>query len=186
VDAVSVVLEVEVELAIGIAERVGIDAPAEVELADDRFGIAVDERAERTRGGGDPDALRILPRVAGGIIKQIFVAELEHFGRPGEPLFRPAAELRQSVERLARPRRIAREPPMDEIVRYGDRDIHSIVRGIGDELRPVRKHEGVREILLEHGDEGRLRRGRNAQQGGSDEREASGNYANGHLHLLKP
>src|SRR5437764_912617 len=59
-DPIPVALEVEIELTVGIAQGVGIDASAEVGLADQRLWRRVDERSERVRGNRDTDALHVL------------------------------------------------------------------------------------------------------------------------------
>ena len=116
-DPVPVVLEVEIELAVGVRERVRIDASAELGLADHRLGAVVDEWPERIARDRDADALRIPANVARGVIEQIFAAEPEHFGRPGEACLAQLPSFGSASRLLSRSLRVAREAPVHEVGR---------------------------------------------------------------------
>ena len=182
-DAVAVILEVEIDLAVGVAKRVGVDASAELGLTDEWLGRGVDERPERVSCDGDSDALGVLLRVARGVIKQVAVVELEHFRRPGEAGLGPAAEPRQSVAFPALG--VRREAPMDKVARGRDRNVGAVVGRISNELSLVQKHERIREILLENRHERRVRRSCDTQQRGRGQSQALYDCAQCHRRLLR-
>ena len=168
---VAVALEVEIELAVGVAERVGIDRAAELALADERLGGLGDEGPARIGAGRRADALQAARPLLGGEIEDEAVADRDHLRRPGEAAPRPGGQDRQ---RVVQPVAVAQQSPVDEV--GGDRhlDVGPAALGVGrvgQELAAMRQDEGIGKVGLEHRHEQGRGRGRHCGDRQSEERQ---------------
>ena len=143
---VRVGLVVEIELAVGVAERAGVDRAAELALADQRLGRLRHERPARIGAARDAGALAVAAPLAGGEIEQIMVADADHFRRPGPARLGPG---RQRRHRVVQPIAVAQRRPVDQIGRHRHLDVGLAplgIGGIGEKLPAMRQDEGIGEV----------------------------------------
>ena len=146
-DPVPVALVVETELAVGVAEGIGVDRSAEVELADERLGLIVVEGAARIIGDGDSKALDRALAMRGRVVEQPLAADLHHLGRPGEAFLHPGGELGHSVEPLLGIVRPGHPRPVDEVARRQHRQVDAGIGRVGDELAVVENDVRIWKIV---------------------------------------
>ena len=119
-DCIAVILEIEIELAVGVAERIGVDRAAELELADQRLGSIRDERPGGVGEVAAPMHWRpVLPLLGGEIEDEAVAVRITSGAQVNPPLAQAGRTGRASCILAVADRE---DLPVDEVGR--DRHLH--------------------------------------------------------------